>query len=158
MRERDVWQQEGNRRTKGDTNHCLLRASVFLVKKVNTLHQQVKEIITRICEHSQLLEQQFMIDRGKVVGDIAFDDVKRALCQTKYGCDSGLASIQTVAAVAIGIRIYREPGMKLAVQNAVEQQINHALFPGRNVEGAMLSVEVVAQSYSRAEIKVFALQ
>src|SRR5260370_39611938 len=48
--------------------------------------------------------------------------------------------------------------MKLAVQNAVEQQINHALFPGRNVEGAMLSVEVVAQSYSRAEIKVFALQ
>src|SRR5713101_2200208 len=48
--------------------------------------------------------------------------------------------------------------MKLAVQNAVEQQINHALFPGRNVEGAMLSVEVVAQSYRRTKLKGFPLQ
>ncbi len=74
-----VSEQACNRRTEGDAQGGLMRSTFVLVKEADALFQQPKEIVLGFDQAGELCKQQFVIDGGKVVGDITLDRIKRRL-------------------------------------------------------------------------------
>ena len=44
--------------------------------------------------------------------------------------------------------------MQLAAEDAIEHQVNNALFPGRNIQRSLLAVEVIAQRHCRTKLEL----
>src|SRR5580700_1447159 len=115
----------------------------------------MEQVVVRVNQLGYLRQQNVVVDRSEVVGDVPFHQINRTARRTQNRCDLRLAGVEPVGAVAVREGSRGEPCKQALIQNAVEKEIDDALLPGRDVERAALAVEVVFQADRWPKAKLF---